>query len=105
MENAEEQREILDLPAYVFPAAMLVFGYPTEQQKKRSKPKRLGLGYVLQENVYHEHTGKELREMFEDRIGQRTYDDWMQAFYERKYNSDFAREMTRSVRKYLEDFK
>ena len=105
MENAEEQREILGLPAYVFPAAMLVFGYPTEQQKERPKPKRLDLGYVLQENVYHVHTGEELRKMFEDRTGQKTYDDWMRAFYERKYNSGFAREMTRSVRKFLKDFK
>ena len=27
MENIETQREILDLPEYVFPAALLVFGY------------------------------------------------------------------------------
>ena len=105
MENAEVQREILGLPAYVFPAAMVVFGYPTEQQKERPKPKRLDLGYVLQENEYHEHTGEELRRMFEDRTGHKTYDAWMRAFYERKYNSDFAKEMTRSVRKFLKDFK
>ena len=37
MENIEEQRDILDLPPYVFPAAMLVFGYPTEQQILRKK--------------------------------------------------------------------
>ena len=30
MENCEEQRRLLNLPEYVFPAAMLVFGYPTE---------------------------------------------------------------------------
>ena len=28
---------------------------------------------------------------------------WMQAFCSRKYNSGFAREMTRSVREYLKD--
>ena len=33
MENCDTQREILGLPEYVFPAGMLVFGYPTEQQK------------------------------------------------------------------------
>lgn len=105
LENAEIQREILGLPAYVFPAAMLVFGYPTEQQMERPKPRRLDLDYVLQENTYHEHTGEELRRMFEDRTGLRTYDDWMKAFCERKYDSDFSKEMTRSVRKYLEDFR
>ena len=34
MENYEEQRRLLQLPEYVFPAVMLVFGWPTEQQKK-----------------------------------------------------------------------
>ena len=104
MENAEIQREILGLPAYVFPAAMLVFGYPTEQQMARPKPRRLALDFVFQENEYHTPTGEELRAMFKDRTGLQTYDAWMKAFYERKYNSDFAKEMTRSVRKFLEDF-
>ena len=43
MENCEEQRRLLGLPAYVFPAAMVVFGYPTEQQKERPKPKRAAM--------------------------------------------------------------
>ncbi len=46
MENAETQREILNLPRYVFPAAMVVFGYPTEQQKTREKPPRFDLRYI-----------------------------------------------------------
>ena len=105
MENAQIQKEILGLPSFVFPAAMLVFGYPTDQQKERRKPRRLDIGYVLQENTYYEHTGEELRKMFEERTGIRSYDDWIKAFYERKYNSDFAREMTRSVREFLEEYR
>jgi nitroreductase len=105
MENAEIQKEILGLPAFVFPAAMLVLGYPTDQQKERTKPRRLDLDFVLQENTYHEHTGEELRGMFEDRTGAMSYDAWMKAFYDRKYNSDFAREMTRSVGKFLEEYR
>ena len=31
-------------------------------------------------------------------------EEWLQAFCARKYNSDFAREMSRSVRLYLKDF-
>ena len=38
MENCELHRKMLGLPEYVFPAAMVVFGYPTEQQKERQKP-------------------------------------------------------------------
>lgn len=105
MENAEIQKEILGLPAFVFPAAMLVLGYPTDQQKERTKPRRLDLDFVLQENTYHEHTGEELRGMFEDRTGAMSYDACMKAFYDRKYNSDFAREMTRSVGKFLEEYR
>jgi len=32
------------------------------------------------------------------------YGAWIKAFCERKYNSDFSREMTRSVKKYLEQY-
>lgn len=38
MERCEEHREMLNLPPHVFPAAMLVLGYPTEQQARRPKP-------------------------------------------------------------------
>ncbi len=104
MENIETQREILGLPAYVFPAAMLVFGYPTAQQKARKKPDRFDLKYIVHENTYHELGAEELREMFRERTGARSYEEWMKAFCERKYDSDFSREMSRSVRKALEAF-
>ncbi len=104
MENIETQREILGLPRYVFPAVMLVFGYPTEQQRTREKPGRVDMRHIVRENVYRGWDGAELREMFAGRTAGRTYEDWMQAFCERKYNSDFAREMSRSVRRCLEDF-
>ena len=102
MENIETQQEILGLPRYVFPAVMLVFGYPTEQQKARPKPERVDLRYIVHENSYHELSGAELREMFAGKAGARSYEEYMQAFCARKYNSDFSREMSRSVRKFLE---
>lgn len=40
MEHCEQQRELLGLPEYVFPCVMLVFGWPTQQQKERPKPQR-----------------------------------------------------------------
>ena len=40
MEHREEQQKLLHLPRYVFPAVMLVFGYPTRQQSERQKPRR-----------------------------------------------------------------
>ena len=104
MENCEAQRELLNLPEYVFPAAMLVFGYPTEQQIRREKPQRAEMAHIVHENGYRSMDGDELKELFAPKTGDRSYEDWMLAFCNRKYNSDFSREMTRSVGKYLEEF-
>lgn len=42
--------------------------------------------------------------MFEGRCGQKSFEDWTEAFCDRKYNSDFSKEMTRSVEEYLKQF-
>ncbi|MBQ4150962.1 MAG: nitroreductase family protein [Clostridia bacterium] len=104
MENCETQREILRLPKYVFPAAMLVFGYPTEQQLNRAKPERADMKHIVHENCYREMDGEELRMLFGKKPLEKEYAAWMKAFCDRKYNSDFSREMTRSVKEFLKDF-
>ena len=104
MENAEIHQQMLGLPRYVFPAAMLVFGYPTQQQKERVKPARVEMKHVVHENGYREMDAAELEEMFRYKAGQRSYQEWMQAFCDRKFNSDFSREMSRSVGEYLKQF-
>ena len=105
MENCEAQRELLSLPDYVVPVGMLIFGYPTDQQKSRPKPERVDQKYIVHENGYTPLSGKDLEDMWTSRSGERGYEAWMQALCNRKYNSDFSREMTRSVSKYLEQFK
>ena len=104
MENCEEHRALLGLPKYVFPAAMLVFGYPTEQQKERAKPRRADMKHIVHENSYREMDADELRELFSIRAEKKSYEDYMKAFCDRKYNSDFALEMSRSVGEYLRQF-
>ena len=104
MENAEQQRQILSLPPYVFPAAMLVFGYPTEQQLEHPKPPRCQMNHIVHENVYRDMDTQELKQMLSVKAGVRSFEEWIQAFCNRKYNSDFSREMTRSVQVFLEDF-
>ena len=104
MENYETQRELLHLPEYVFPAAMLVFGYPTAQQLRRQKPERSPMHTVVHENGYREQAPEELEEMLRCKSGQPDYNAWLKAFCKRKYNSDFSREMTRSVTEYLKQF-
>lgn len=104
MERCEEHRELLKLPDYVFPAAMLVFGYPSEQQLQRGKPERCDLKHIVHENTYRRMKGPELREMLAQNLGSRSFEDWVHAFCERKYNSDFSSEMSRSVSEYLKAF-
>lgn len=101
MECCELHRELLRLPEYVFPAAMLVFGYPTEQQLRRPKPERCGMDILVHENTYHRLSEGELKRMVEHSCTEENFSAWMQAFCARKYNSGFSREMTRSVRAYL----
>lgn len=104
MENCEQQRELLNLPPYVFPAVMLVFGWPTRQQQERPKPQRCDLKHIVHENTYRTMDGTELREMLSYKGKLQNFDQWCQAFCKRKYNSDFSKEMTRSVEQYLKDF-
>ena len=104
MENCERQKELLSLPAHVFPAAMVVFGYPTEQQRERAKPPRAPLRSIVQENAYRLRSPTELRAMTEKDWRASSYEDWAARFCERKYNSGFSREMSRSVAKYLEEY-
>ena len=99
LENYETQKEILNLPKYVVPAVVVVFGYPTEQQRERVKPPRFSVEEVVGENTYLRKSGEEFLEMLQKRQGleDEAFDRWFTAFYNRKYNSDFSREMSRSV--------
>lgn len=104
MENYEQQRELLRLPEYVFPVGMVIFGFPTAQQTDRPKPERVPMEYIVHENGYHPLSDAQLEAMWTPRSGTKSYTEWMQAFCNRKYNSEFSREMTRSVAKYLEQY-
>ena len=104
MERCETHRELLNLPPWVFPAAMVVFGYPTQQQRRRVKPERCEQEYIVHENTYRRLGEEELRGMLRKNYKDGDFDSWIQAFCQRKYNSDFSIEMSRSVKKYLENF-
>jgi len=104
LEQCEEHRSLLRLPEYVFPATLVVFGYPTRQQLERTKPERCALQHVVHQNTYRRMDGAELRAMLCDRAGSQPYETWLRAFCERKYNSAFARELCRSVDVYLDSF-
>lgn len=104
MERCEDMRALLSLPPYVFPAAMLVFGYATEKKATLAKPKRVDMKHIVHENAYRDMDEAELRVMWSERAGAKGFDEYMRAFCARKYNSDFSREMTRSVGVYLSEY-
>ena len=101
----DTQRSLLHLPDYVFPAVMLVFGWPTQQQKDRPKPQRCAMEHIVHENSYRTMDGAELRDAFGYKASTSGFDAWCTAFHNRKYDSGFAREMSRSVAEYLEQYK
>lgn len=106
LEHMEAHEKMLHLDEYVLPIAMLVFGYPTEKQKKRSKSARFDQQYIVQTNTYSRLPEKELRNMFQARHPEPDFDfdSYITAFCKRKYMSDFSLEMTRSVSKYWKRF-
>lgn len=103
MENYELHRELLHLPEFVFPALMLVFGYPTPQQQEREKPKRAALDFIVHENAYPDFSPEEICQNIADLKGS-DFDQWMQRFCQRKYQADFSLEMSRSVAAALKEF-
>ncbi|HZK23777.1 MAG TPA: nitroreductase family protein [Oscillospiraceae bacterium] len=110
MENCEKVRELLALPDYVLPAAMVVYGYPTAKQLKREKPARFNQQYLVFENQYRKLSAKEHLAMQEERLKKRGLNDVdgkeeIRAVCLRKYLSDFTTEMNRSVGEYLKKFR
>ena len=97
-ENYEFHRELLNLPQYVAPAAMLCFGYPTRQQQERTKPARFALEDMVHENGYHAEKAAQMPRMLSGQTGRTGEElaDWIRRFCKRKWNSDFSREMSRS---------
>lgn len=73
LEQVETHRTLLRLPEYVVPAALLVFGYPTQQQQEREKPRRRALEHIVHENAYRRMEPAELEAMLADNAGARPY--------------------------------
>ena len=97
-ENFEFHKELLNLPQYVVPAAMLVMGYPTQQQKERPKPPRHAVSDLVHENGYSMEASARMEQMLSRQQGKEgeALADYIRRFCKRKWNSEFSREMSRS---------
>lgn len=96
IENFETHQELMNLPPQTAPVCMLVFGYPTEQQKTRPQTTRFAKDSIVFENAY--------RELSEDELVAMMPNDRTKVFYNRKYVSDFAKEMCRSMKVMFENW-
>ena len=84
---------------------MLCFGYPTEQQQNRPLTQRFDKKYICFEDKYKRHLKEDFQNMYEQRhkqlFGKREEIKGAvnvgQYIYQKKYASDFAAEMNRSV--------
>ena len=109
MENFEEHRDLFHLPKYVFPICLVCFGYATKQQRERPLTPRFARDFIVFENRYRRLTEDEFREMYRDREA-RVFKErevvegarnMGQLIYKRKFGTDFAIELNRSVRAIL----
>jgi nitroreductase len=103
MENYEIHRDLLHLPEYTFPIALVCFGFPTEQQKLRPRPTRYREELIVFKDVYRRLGSAEL-DVMESETKTRAVGDLLnsgQQTYLRKYASDFMLELNRSVREAL----
>lgn len=93
VENAEKQRELLALPDYVFPAALLCIGYPPANDPRKTIP-RLSLDAMVHRDRY----------MAKDLNGDEAARATVKRGYE-KYEMAFSAEMTRSMEVWLEKWR
>ena len=106
-ENYEYHKQLLNLPKYVVPAAMLCFGYPTAQQESRPKPPRHPVEDLVHENGYDLEKAAQMPRMLEAQQGKSGEElaGYVRRFCQRKWNSDFSREMSRSCTEMVRDWR
>jgi len=109
MESYEIHKEMLELPDFVFPIAMLTMGYYPDDFKK-TQISRFDNEFMVFENKYYRLDESSLKKMFANREKRFTEnniyeaDNFAQMFYARKTNSEFSREMVRSVKEILKNW-
>ncbi len=110
LENDAKIRELLKLPPWGFPIAMLVLGYYPDDFVRKHQP-RFDPQYIVFENTYQRLNEDQLNDMFgrEESIYNLTHQssakNFAQNFYARKTGAAFSKEMARSVKAMLENWR
>lgn len=105
-EKFEYHRELFNLPCHVVPVCMVVFGYPAPQAVDRAKPARFEIADIVFENGYDDSKALSMDSMLKKRQGlsDEEFRNWIVKFCERKYNSEFSVEMSRSCAESIKAF-
>ncbi len=110
LENYETHREMFNLPQWVLPITMLCLGYYPDNAPKVLTP-RFEEKFIVFTDTYKRLNSEEFNEMFSERekslprrskYGARNF---AQYAYARKTGASFAREMARSVRAAIRNWK
>jgi nitroreductase len=107
MENYEIHKEMFNLSKWVFPIAMLCFGYPRGDNEKIPLTSRFPQKFIHFENKYKRLDKQELTEMFQDsdrKIVDKNAKNIGQEVYLRKTGADFTIEMRRSVKAAIKEW-
>ncbi len=106
MENYEVHKELLNLPRYAFPVALLCLGYYSENYKKTIR-KRFPKEFVVFNETYQYLNDDKIKEMYADFDSRFTIDNnygaknYAQYHYTVKTNASFTQEMARSIKEVL----
>ncbi len=105
MELGEVHAELLQLPRYTFPAALLCFGRPKMRPRRQGRYEK----HVVHRNAYRQLAPEELQEVSREldalhgvRETRGETIGCVQDVYARKFTADFAAEMNRSVAWWIE---
>lgn len=107
MEHYEFHKELFNLPKYTFPITLLCFGYPTEKALKRKYTQRFDQQYIHFKDQYKRLNNTDFEKMYK-KHGLKRYlgnaENFGQHIYSKKFVADFTIEMTRSVRKVIQEW-
>lgn len=113
-ERFEYHKELLNLPENVFIATMLCFGYYPDDYERRLRP-RFDKKYIVHNEKYNIIDTDQIKKMYsiyadkfetvnsESENGLK-YENYGQFLYDKKFGSDFAIEMERSIQQMFKNW-
>lgn len=106
VENYEEMKELLNLPKYINPICMLVFGYKINREVPKAR--RFLVEDVVFENNYEEKSYVTFLNKFShlenEEERKKKVSQLVNATFRAKMNAEFFKEMNRSLTKIVEEY-